>query len=167
MRKALGLSDNFSRSRPKTLVLVKPKILLDHLETRGFAGEIVAREGGNRRKKREIAGGRREKWGKKTCFVSIKPRVRRKLSVGISSVKDQNDSWSEKRSFSWRRRLRRLIELNDRVCFCSSKSHIGEETESRKAVERQKKEGPVRQPCDHPGEGKAKPDSDPLQRRDS
>ncbi|WZY94931.1 hypothetical protein YC2023_067260 [Brassica napus] len=64
----------------------------DGLTERGFAGEIVAREGGNRRKKREIAGGRREKWGKKKCFVSIKPRVRRKLSVGISSWEMENKS---------------------------------------------------------------------------
>ncbi|KAF3514396.1 hypothetical protein F2Q69_00004603 [Brassica cretica] len=33
---------------------------------RGFAGEIVAREGGDRRKKREIAGGKREKWGRRS-----------------------------------------------------------------------------------------------------
>ena len=45
----------------------------------GEKGEIAGGEGEEpERKKREM--------GKKKCFVFIKPRVRRKLSVGISSV---------------------------------------------------------------------------------
>ncbi|RID53746.1 hypothetical protein BRARA_G01122 [Brassica rapa] len=47
----------------------------DRRERRGKSPE---EERDRRRKKREM--------GKKKCFVSIKPRVRRKLSVRISSV---------------------------------------------------------------------------------